>query len=221
MKDREATRLPGDPAESMALGPEAVDPLVRAGRTARRRRRRLAVGGSAAALVLDVGLVAQGLIDQEQPRDPAASGRPDDPTADLTGPLPEGAAASCVERYSPDAVAGRAFAFDGTVTEVSGAGSNRADGGQLDLAGVTFAVNEWFSGGSASTVTVDMTPPLDGEPRHPAGAPSYDVGSRLLVSGEPRWGGPPLEQPIAWGCEFTRYYDEATASAWRQAVSGR
>jgi hypothetical protein len=45
------------------------------------------------------------------------------------------------------------------------------------------------------------------------------MGSRLLVSGEPRWGGTPLEDPIAWGCGFTRYYDSGTAKSWKQALS--
>jgi len=34
--------------------------------------------------------------------------------------------------------------------------------------------------------------------------PSYGVGSRLLVSGEPRWGGGALTNAIAWGCGFTQ-----------------
>jgi hypothetical protein len=94
--------------------------------------------------------------------------------------------------------------------------SDRGDDADLDLPGVTFKVQEWFSGGRAGTVTVDMQagPAAIGEdPVH-----VYDVGSRLLVSGEARWGGSPLEAPIAWGCGFTRYYDRQTAAAWRSAV---
>lgn len=47
--------------------------------------------------------------------------------------------------------------------------------------------------------------------------PSYGLGTRLLVSGEPRWGGGALTDAMAWGCGFTRYYDKATADNWRAA----
>lgn len=29
-------------------------------------------------------------------------------------------------------------------------------------------------------------------------------------------GGSPLQAPVAWGCDFTRYYDQTTAASWRQ-----
>jgi hypothetical protein len=130
------------------------------------------------------------------------------PTADRTGPLPDGGDASCVESYAPQAVAGRSFAFDGEVVRIGPSVSDRGDGGDLNLPGVTFEVREWFSGGEGDTVTVDMQVPDS----------AYGVGSRLLVSGEPRWGGSPLTKPIAWACGFSRYYDTETAAAWRDAT---
>ena len=154
------------------------------------------------------------------PDEPSSTGGSlDNPTAGLTGPLSDAGTVRCVERYSPATVVNRAFAFDGVVTEIDSAESNRPDRGHLELVGVTFAVSEWFSGGNASTVNVDMDPPVSGAPRLPDGVPSYAVGSRLLVSGEPRWGGAPLEDAIAWGCEFTRYYDPATAQSWSRAFA--
>lgn len=140
------------------------------------------------------------------------------PTADRRGPLPDGGAASCVESYDPKAVASRAFAFDGVVVAVGDSVSDRGDEADLGLPGVTFEVREWFSGGRGDTVTVDVQPPTTGstDPSEPGYA--YGVGSRLLVSGEARWAGPPLEFPIAWGCGFSRYYDPGTAAAWRDAV---
>ena len=138
------------------------------------------------------------------------------PTADRTGPLPGGGDASCVESYSPQALSGRSFAFDGIVVRIGASVSDRGDGGDLNLPGVTFVVREWFSGGQGDTVTVDM----QGAAVEPASlelGDAYDVGSRLLVSGEPRWGGSPLAQPIAWACGFSRYYDAETAAAWRDA----
>jgi hypothetical protein len=37
------------------------------------------------------------------------------------------------------------------------------------------------------------------------------------VSGEPRFGGAPLNDPISWSCGFTRWYNEADARIWDQA----
>jgi hypothetical protein len=72
--------------------------------------------------------------------------------------------------------------------------------------------------GSGPTVTVDITPPQAGRSIDMSElVPAYGVGTRLLVSGAPRWGGSALTDAIAWGCGFTRYYDEATANSWRAA----
>jgi hypothetical protein len=135
------------------------------------------------------------------------------------GQKPHGAvpgAASCVEGYSVKALINRAFAFDGTIIAISPPRTNRP-GAKLSLVAATFHVNEWFHGGSKRTVTVDMAPPQQ-QGASAKVAPSYRVGTRLLVSGEPRWGGgAPLGDAIAWGCGFTRYYDPATANIWRAA----
>jgi hypothetical protein len=141
------------------------------------------------------------------------------PAVNGKGALPGNASASCVEEYSPKAVTGRAFAFDGTVTDINPGRTDRDDS-SLDLVGVTFTVNEWFEGGSGATVTVDMNPPDAGaEASSATPTVAYGVGTRLLVSGEPRWGGAPLADAIAWGCGFTRYHDKGTASRWRSAFS--
>jgi hypothetical protein len=127
--------------------------------------------------------------------------------------------ASCVASYSTDTLAAQAFAFDGTVTGLGPARTNRSGRGSLPLVSAAFAVHEWFHGGSGATVSVDMTAPDAVMPE--TGVPSYAVGSRLLVSGMPRWGGAALDDPIAWGCGFTRRYDAATATAWRAAFGSR
>ena len=170
------------------------------------------------------GLTSAGEHEDDSAEEPTgeqtpAGGDLDNPTAHLTGPLSAAGAVRCVEQYSPATVVNRAFAFDGVVTDIGSGESNRPDRGHLELVGVTFAVREWFSGGSGSTVTIDMESPVQEAPRLPEGVPSYAVASRLLVSGEPRWGGPPLEDAIAWGCGFTRYYDPVTAALWRQAFA--
>lgn len=83
---------------------------------------------------------------------------------------------------------------------------------------MTFHVNKWFRGGSSDTVTVDWYPPHQGNSNTDPSLASYGVGSRLLVSGGPRWGGALLDSPIAWTCGFTRYYDPQTAAAWEAAI---
>lgn len=199
-------------AEDADRAPAAAGLVELAVRRARRRRSAriawaaAAVAAAAVAPIAVVGvdgLPGGGAADSPTVSRPVVSGK---------GPLPDGAVASCVEQYSPGAVTGRAFAFDGTVTDIAPARSS--DG--LEVAAVTFSVNEWFAGGSGTSVTVDMTPPDAGRTVTDS-TPAYSVGTRLLVSGEPRWGGTPLEEAIGWGCGFTRYYDEATASRWRAA----
>lgn len=121
--------------------------------------------------------------------------------------------ARCVEEYTARAVAHRAFAFDGTVT---GIGSDRNDLGYVP---VTFTVNDWYRGSSTETVTVDMAPPQSTVHETSVSGGTYEVGSRLLVSGEPRWGGQAMADAIGWGCGFTRYYDASTAASWADATS--
>lgn len=165
--------------------------------------------------------------------DPADDPEADDPESDDPGPavgqppaddegvtpggaLDMGATRSCMEDYSPAAVAGRAFSFAGTVTEIGDPVTDRGDSGDLGYAGVTFRVEEWFGPGTGpSTFTVDLGAPT--KSRMSESAPSYGVGSALLVSGEDRWGAGGLADPIAWGCGFTRYFDEETAADWRSA----
>lgn len=208
-------------AEEAGRAPRPVDLASRARARVVRTRRRVAWGAgllaaaSVAASVTTVALVLPGASDPE-PRaaqEPRTAAGPT-PTDDRSGPLTSSAVTSCVEQYSPRTVAELGFAFDGTVTAIGRGVTDRPGSGQLGYAGVTFEVDEWFAGGDTATVTVDMARPTtesaDGE-----SLPSYEVGTRLLVSGQPRWGGAPLDDPIAWGCGFTRYYDAETADRWR------
>ena len=131
------------------------------------------------------------------------------------GAVPGALLGSCtVETYDLVRLKNRAFAFDGTVTQTEVMKPPADGSGALDgYLTVTFHVNEWFRGGAQGTVTVDMMGPSMNSDQEL----SYGVGSRLLVTGEPRFGGSPLNAAVAWGCGFTRYYDESTATAWRQA----
>jgi hypothetical protein len=182
-----------------ARAPQADGLASAARRRNRKRTGRLAISAAAVAVV---GMSAGAAWLQadpageppKQPGNAVAQGK--------QGPLPDDGAASCVELYSLQTLKHRAFAFDGTVVKIGPPRSNRP-GVEMPLSGVTFRVNQWFRGGSAPTVVVDVTT-----------TKAYEIGTRLLVSGEPRWGGEPLAQAIAWGCGFTRYYDPGTAAQW-------
>lgn len=209
-------------AAEAAAAPPAVGLAEGALRRVRHRRRVMATYATG---VLALAAVTTGVLITDGPGpaqdSPAvASSGPASEEATAVPETPAAAAAdvlaSCVEVYSPAAVARKGFAFDGTVIEIGPARTNRP-GGELDLASVTFRVHTWFRGGSDETVTVDMDSPGVVTTAAPA-VPSYEVGTRLLVSGTPRWGGAPLDDPIAWSCGFTRPYDPRTAAEWAAAT---
>jgi hypothetical protein len=92
----------------------------------------------------------------------------------------------------------RDFAFDGTVTAISG---NQA----------TFTVNDGFWGvddGASVTLVADL---MIGDQDVVAleGGPMLVVGDRYLVSGD---------ENVAWSCGYTLVYDEVTAATWAAAA---
>lgn len=209
-------------AADAAAAPPAVGLAAGALRRVRRRRRALATcvsGALAVAAVTTAVLITDGPGRTEDSVVAATvdstSETPPPSDAPAAAPM-AGAAADCVQEYSPTAVAGRAFAFDGTVTGI-GPGQTNRPGGELDLAAVTFRVHTWFRGGPGDSVTVDMDAPGPAGSAEPA-IPPYEIGTRLLVSGESRWGGAPTDDPIAWSCGFTRPYDAGTAARWAAAT---
>jgi hypothetical protein len=137
-----------------------------------------------------------------------------------TGPSGEVAASavgSCVETYDLQTLTGRDFAFDGTAVEI-GSPLTGEDG--PGYSPVTFEVHEWYRGGESARVTVAVPPPEQVSSEGLQGQyETYGVDTRLLLSGEPQWGGEPLDDPVAWMCGFTRYYDEDTAAQWRAALT--
>jgi len=181
--------------------------------TRRVHRRRLALGSGTAIVALVVAGGSALALSRPSAHSPARiSAQPV-----LHGALP-GGDSSCVELYSPQTLQDRAFAFDGVVTSI-GTTPVTSDGLEGTYVAVTFTVSEWFHGGSGQSATIDMTPPVPTS----AGTDenmSYDVGARLLVSGEPRSASGVPAGDVAWSCGFTRYYDDATARAWRAAYGG-
>jgi hypothetical protein len=117
--------------------------------------------------------------------------------------------ASCAFEYDPSALAERSWAFDGTLVSLG----TLVDSQLGTVPAATFTVNHWYRGGSGSKATVqfEMGPisehVLDTE-----------IGARLLVTGEPRWGGQPLEDPVAWGCGFTQPWTAEAADSWANAL---
>jgi hypothetical protein len=101
----------------------------------------------------------------------------------------------CVETYTLATLANRSWAFDGTVTSISGDS-------------VTFKVNQRFRGAGADAVTLTATG-MTGTSITSAGGPSLVVGGRYLVAGE---------ENFAWACGFTQPYDPAVAAQWAEAL---
>ncbi len=197
------------------VGADAADPPTATAAIPVRPVRRLvaATATAVAALVVATAAVAIGASHAAHPTAtaPPASSRPA-ATPAPSGPLGGAGMAACVESYNTATLAERAFAFDGTVIDATSpaAGSESAP----DTTAVTFRVNHWYRGGSVGEVTVAM---FVGPGQATAeDTPVYRIGSRLLVSGEPRFGGTPLTNPVAWACGFTRWYTAVDAQAWQQ-----
>ncbi|WP_422740348.1 hypothetical protein ACN263_14595 [Micromonospora sp. WMMD729] len=213
-------------AADAADAPDELAVAAAAVRQVHRRRRTLTVAAATTAVIvaaLGYGVHRPAATPHaEPPATPVMSG----PAADLPAGVKPGdplavGAAQCVKAYSPRTLAEQGFAFDGTVTGIGPARTERGNQPPVDLRAVTFQVHTWFRGGSAGTAVVDMWPPTAGTGTGDATAehaPAYQVGTRLLVSGTPRWGGAPLADPIAWGCGFTRYYSPLFAAEWATAT---
>ena len=108
-----------------------------------------------------------------------------------TGP----GSAMCVEQYSLDTLKHRGFAFDGTVTSISGDE-------------VTFSVGERYLGSGGALVTLSATG-MTGTTITSAGGPNLALGERYLVAGDDHF---------VWACGFTQPYDAGVAAQWKQAT---
>ncbi|MEV0902952.1 hypothetical protein [Actinoplanes sp. NPDC049802] len=217
-------------AAEAADAPDEQAVAAAAIRRVHRRRRILTTAVATTAVIIAVGTYSASrpaTTPQAQPPGTSSAGPvASAPEAALPAGVEPGdplgpGAQQCVKPYSPTTLAEQSFAFDGTVTGIGPARTERGTDPPLDLRAVTFQVHTWFKGGATDTVTVDMTPPTAGTGTYDAASelvPAYQIGTRLLVSGTPRWGGAPLADPIAWGCGFTRYHSHATAAEWSTAT---
>jgi hypothetical protein len=118
-------------------------------------------------------------------------------------------AASCALDYNPSTLAQRSWAFDGTLVSLG----SLEDSHLGPVPSATFSVNHWYRGGSGDQVTVqfDLGSISDF-------VPEAEASARLLVTGEPRWGGQPLDDPVAWACGFTQPWTADAAAAWANAL---
>lgn len=214
-----------------AQTPTTAQPFDAIGLLARRRaRRRVAALSITAVAIVAVAIGGVSLAHSGSPgapranapvttpatmasTQPAPSSKQPATTSPRTGALPNSSNASCVEPYNLRNLRNRGFAFDGTVVSMSPVRSDRAGAdGVSGYLMVSFQVHQWFRGGSGTSTSVDMFGPTMSSAQHV----SFGVGTRLLVSGEPKESGGSLPGPIGWGCGFTRYYDPTTAASWRQ-----
>ena len=108
--------------------------------------------------------------------------------------------------YSPKQVLKGQVALDGTITKIEAPTTESSIGGPI----VTVTVAVWFRGGSAPVVRVQLWPAEVDD----SGTRSYDVGSRLLISGDHG----PGRLISGWPCGATRYYDPVTADRWREVT---
>jgi hypothetical protein len=210
-------------AEDADRAPTRVPVIEKTARRAPHRWTSRAVWGAGvlvAASVAGLALLAGGWRVSTPSENAAAASAPssaplipdeqtDDVPVSRTGALPGDATGMC-RIYSTRFLATLEAAFDGTVTAIEPARPSRI--GRTWVIPATFTVNEWFRGGSADTITVGL--PL---PASEADGPPVDVGTRLLVSGNTPGDAPADSTWRAWGCGYTRYYDEATADNWRAA----
>ena len=136
-----------------------------------------------------------------------------------TGTPSQGVAASCVSMFSPAELKKRAYAFDGTVLKIVEQGDKPGPGPVYLL---TLQVHEWFkpADGAGTATVLTFNPPEGSGYQVSVDFPDYTVGSRLLITGEPRWGGSnPLKDAVAFGCGFSRAYTPADAATWRLLLS--
>ncbi|MFF1821862.1 hypothetical protein ACFVWG_31445 [Kribbella sp. NPDC058245] len=129
----------------------------------------------------------------------------------------ENSANSCAFAYGPAELAKADFAFDGTVVS---AVPNPYREAMPRTWTVTFTVHEWFRPSTGGTQTKALLWAGPGGRVQVSDHESYEIGDRLLISGRTDTGvTEPLIPPHAWGCGFSRTYDEATAATWRKVLS--
>jgi hypothetical protein len=125
-------------------------------------------------------------------------------------PVAVSSSGSCVAEPTESTLSQRSWAFDGTVESIGVTHDSRLG----SVPSATFSVHRWFKGGHDEKVTL----------QYEAGSisefvPATGPGVRMLVAGDPRWGGQPLDDPVAWGCGFSLPWTDAAERAWAESFA--
>lgn len=107
----------------------------------------------------------------------------------------------CAFEFSPQTLAERQFAFDGTVAEI--VEPEAMDGPYA----VVFEVSRWYRGGGGATVTLQS---YDVSGTSLAGDLRLQEGERILASGD---------DGMLWGCGFSMPYSDQDAGVFEQAFA--
>ena len=164
--------------------------------------RRPALIAALTASVLAIGvLTAVLLFGGDETQQPGPGAVPTPPTTQPT--VVDPGQGSCVDAFTPETLAQREIAFDGTVVAT---GPGEFNG--IPLTEVTFEVNRWFTGDDGARATL-MTYSTPGAVTSVGGGLPLEMGSRLLVSGD---GG------FIWECGgFSQPYSEEGARLFAEA----
>lgn len=115
-------------------------------------------------------------------------------------------AGSCLERYSPEKLAQRDYAFDGVVSFIE---ETKTTEGEEETTGaeITFKVNRSYKGEARDEVTLKSS--IAPGAVTSVDFPSLKEGKRYLVSGDGDFIGV---------CGFTQEYSDAEAKVWADAL---
>ena len=169
----------------------------------RRFRKRVGAASLLAASLAAAAVLGVVLVDGNAPRVGPK------PVPDVSWLVGE-STGSCVERYSPQTLPNRAWAFEGVIAAVdSPAGGSSDTTGEeagIGTTTVTFDVERWFWGGQAERVSLRTYAAPSS-----AGDVEGSVGAHLLVSGD---------ADFLWACGFTQPFNETLLQEF-QSAAGR
>ncbi len=157
-------------------------------------------------LVAALGVVLLAACSSGDEGGDAAGAAGNTPTGDRTLVDPivaEEGLGSCAERFGEDTLAGRQWAFEGTVSAI------REPEAMDAPYEVDFAVARWFHGGDATTITVRT---YDVSGTSFAGDLALAEGYHLLASGD---------DEFLWGCGFSMMYSQEGAELFERAFAAQ